>query len=88
MYAQILPIVVTDNPILGVTLRLLHRFMGDLTMLGGERKGGRQYRQFRNKNKHNISQMIIQMPPISLAFSTASECLNSSSSADPQRLHH
>ena len=45
-YAQILPIVVTDNPILGVTLRLLPRFTGDLTMQGGEGKRGKQYRQF------------------------------------------
>ena len=50
MYAQILPIVVTDNPILGVTLRvtlrLLPRFTGDSTMQGGEGEGGKQYRQF------------------------------------------
>ena len=49
-YAQILPSVVTDNPILGVTLRvtlcLLHRFTVDSTMQGGEGKGGKQYRQF------------------------------------------
>ena len=36
----------TDNPILGVTLRLLPQFMGDSTMQGGEGKGGNQYRQF------------------------------------------
>ena len=46
MYAQILPIVVTDNPILGITLRLLPRFTGDSTMQGGEVKEGKQYRQF------------------------------------------
>ena len=45
-YTQILPIVVTDNPILGVTLLLLPRFKGDSTMQGGEGKGGKQYRQF------------------------------------------
>ena len=49
-YAQILPIVVTDNHILGITLRitlrLLPRFTVDSTMQGGEGKGGKQYRQF------------------------------------------
>ena len=49
-YAQILPIVVTDNPILGVTLRvtlrLLPRFTVDSTMQRGEGKWGKQYRQF------------------------------------------
>ena len=49
-YAHILPIVVTDNPILGVTLRvtlcLIHRFTVDSTIQGGEGKGGKQYRQF------------------------------------------
>ena len=45
-YAQILPIVVMENPILGVTLRLLRRFTGDSTVQGGEGKGGKQYRQF------------------------------------------
>ena len=30
--AQILPVVITDNPILGVALRLLPRFTGDSTM--------------------------------------------------------
>ena len=49
-YAKILPIVVTDNPILGVTLCvtlcLLPRFMVDSTMQGGEGKEGKQYRQF------------------------------------------
>ena len=43
---------------------------------------------FCNKNKQNISPMIIPMPPVSLAFSTTSESFNSSSSADPDRLHH
>ena len=46
MYAQILPIVLTYNPILGVTLRLLPRFTADSTMQGGEGKGGKQFRQF------------------------------------------
>ena len=32
--------------------------------------------------------MIIPLPPVSLTFSTASETLNSSSSVDPQCLHH
>ena len=45
-YAQILPIVVMDNTILGVTLRLLPRFTGDSTMKVGEGNGGKQYRQF------------------------------------------
>ena len=45
-YAQILPIVVTKNPILGVTLHLLPRFTGDKKIQGGEGKGGNQYRQF------------------------------------------
>ena len=43
MYDQILPIVMTENPILGVTLRLLPQFTVDSTMQGGE---GKQYRQF------------------------------------------
>ena len=46
MYDQILPIVVTNSPILCVSLRLLPRFTGDSTMQGGEGKGGNQYRQF------------------------------------------
>ena len=46
MYAQILPIVQTENPILGVTLRLIPQFTGDSTMKGGEVKEGKQYRQF------------------------------------------
>ena len=43
---------------------------------------------FCNKNKHNISPMIIPLPPITLTFSTTSESLNSSSSANPHRLRH
>ena len=43
---------------------------------------------FRNKNKHNISPMIILMPLVYLAFSTTSESLNSPSSADTHRLHY
>ena len=80
----------TDNPILCVTLRLLPQFTGDSTMQGGEGKGGgNQYiGNFRNKNKHNISPMIIPMPPVSLAFSTTSESLNLSPSANLHRLHH
>ena len=51
----------------------------------GER-GAINIGNFRNKNKHNISPTIIPMPPVSLAFSTTSESINSSSSADPHRL--
>ena len=40
-YAQILYIVVMDNPSLGVTLRLLPQFTGDSTMQGVEGKGGK-----------------------------------------------
>ena len=87
-YAQILPIAVTENPILGVTLRLLPRFTGDSTMHGVEGKGAINIGKFCNKNKHNISPMIIPMPPVSLAFLITFESLNSSSSADPHRLHN
>ena len=40
-YAQIILIVMTDNPSLGVALLLLRRFAGDSTMQGGEGKGGK-----------------------------------------------
>ena len=40
-YAQIILIVVMDNPSLGIALRLLPRFAGDSTMQGGEGKGGK-----------------------------------------------
>ena len=40
-YAHILLIVVTDNPRLGVALRLLPRFAGYSTIKGGEGKGGK-----------------------------------------------
>ena len=54
----------------------------------GEKEGGtRNIGNFRNKNKHNISPMIIPLPPVSLTFSTASESLNWSSSTFPHHLH-
>ena len=54
----------------------------------GEKEGGtRNIGNFRNKNKHNISPMIIPLPPVSVNFSTASESLNSSSCAYTHRLH-
>ena len=53
MYAQILPIVVTDDPILGVTLCLLPRFTGDSTMQGGEEKGA-----------SNIGNFLKDPPPL------------------------
>ena len=87
-YAQILPIVVADNPILSVVFNLLPRFTGDSTMQGVEGKVASNIEKFGNKNKHNISPMIIPLPPVSLNFSTASEYLNSSSSTDLNRLHH
>ena len=40
-YAQIILIVVADNPILGVALLLLPLFEGDSTMQWGEGKGGK-----------------------------------------------
>ena len=39
-YAQIILIVVTEKPSLGVALRLIPQFAGDSTMQGGEVKGG------------------------------------------------
>ena len=87
-YAQVLPIVVADNPILSVALQMLPRFTGDSTMQGGEGKGASKIGNFFNKNKNNISQMIIPLPPVSLNFSTASESLNLPPSADPNRLQH
>ena len=40
-----------------------------------------------NKNKHNISLIIIPLPPVSITFSTASESLNLSSSTVTKYLH-
>ena len=40
-YPKIIHIVVTDNPILGVALRLLPRFTGESTIQGGEGTGGK-----------------------------------------------
>ena len=40
-YARIIIIVMADNLILGVALRLLPRFAGGPTMQGGEGKGGK-----------------------------------------------
>ena len=42
---------------------------------------------FRNKNKHNISPMVILLPPVSLAFPSASEYLNSPSSTVSHSLY-
>ena len=55
---------------------------------GGKERGASKIGNFFNKNKNNISQMIIPLPPVSLNFSTASESLNSPPSADPNRLQH
>ena len=47
---------------------------------GEKERGSSNIGKFRNKNKHNISPMLIPMSPVYLKFSTASEYLNSASS--------
>ena len=54
---------------------------------GEKERGASNIGNFRNKNKHNISLIIIPMPPVSITFSAASEYLNSSSSTVPHHLH-
>ena len=39
-YSQIIIIVMTENPSIGVALRLIYRFAVDSTIQGGEGKGG------------------------------------------------
>ena len=56
----------TDNPILGVTLRLLPRFTGDSTMQGGEGKEGKQHRQFSQQEQ---SQYLTDDHPDAARFS-------------------
>ena len=51
-------------------------------------RGASNLGNFRNKNKHNISPIIILLPPVSLTFFTALESLSSSSSTVPHRLHN
>ena len=88
VYDHIIIIFVADNTILGVALLLITRFAGYSTMHGGRRKGGAiTPGNFSNKDKHNISPIIILLPPIFLTFSTASESLNSSPSTVPNRLN-
>ena len=50
-------------------------------------RGASNTGNFSNKNKHNISPMIILLPPISLTFSTASESLNLSYPTVTHHLH-
>ena len=45
-YAHILLILVTENTILGIALRLIPQFTTDLNTRGEEGEGGKQYRQF------------------------------------------
>ena len=55
---------------------------------GEKERGEINIVNFRNKNKHNISPMIIHMPPVFIAFLTTSDSLNSPPSANPHRLHN
>ena len=55
---------------------------------GEQERGDSNKGNFCNKNKHSISPIIIPMLPVSLTFYTASESLNSSSSAIPQLFRH
>ena len=86
-YAQILLIVMTNKPRLGVALCLPHWFVDDSTTQGGEGKGEKNIGNFYNKNKHNISLVSIPLPLVSLALSTTSESLNLSSSVNQCCLH-
>ena len=57
------------------------------TRKGEKERGASNKGSFGNKNKHNISPMIILLMPVSLTLSTASKYLNSSSSTNLHLLH-
>ena len=78
----------TDNPSLGVLFAYVLGLWVNQPCKEEKERGEINIGNFRNKNKHNISLMIIPLAPGSLTFSTSSESLNSSSSEKPHRLHH